>query len=235
VAADAEQLVRPQADVDVQVAGRPAAQPRAAFARHAQALPVGGALGDAHLGGPGHPLGPALRADLGEGQRDLDLGAAQQVVDARVQGDLHILPRHLQVLTAGAPAETTAARTQARQQVEQVHVAQIFKAAEAAARVTAETLAPIRRRTEILARLVRADLVVGGPLLGVLQDLVGLAHLLEALLGVLLLGHVRVVLARELAVRLLDVPLGGAALDAQDLVVVLVLHSPSFTASRKAA
>src|SRR5205807_3582940 len=54
------------------------------------------------------------------------------------------------------------------------------------------------------------------------QDAVGLGDLLELLLGrgVLLVG-VRVVLARQPAVGLLDLVLGGGALHAKDLVVVV--------------
>jgi len=77
----------------------------------------------------------------------------------------------------------------------------------------AELLIPIRRRTEVLTRLVEAHLIVGLALLGVLQDLVGFLHLLELLLGVFFLGHIRVVLAGELTVGLLDGVIRGRALD----------------------
>jgi hypothetical protein len=62
-----------------------------------------------------------------------------------------------------------------------------------------------RRRPEFLPGLpVRAEPVVRAALLGILQDLVGLADFLEAGLGVGLLADVRVVLARQLAVGALD-------------------------------
>jgi len=56
--------------------------------------------------------------------------------------------------------------------------------------------------------------------LGVRQHLVGLDGLLEALLGVGLVGDVRVQLPRERAERLLDLVVRGAACDAEHLVVV---------------
>ena len=61
--------------------------------------------------------------------------------------------------------------------------------------------------------------VVGAALLRVRQDLVGAGHVLELVLG-LRTGDVRVELAREPAVRLLDLVLAGVPGDAEDLVVV---------------
>jgi hypothetical protein len=74
-----------------------------------------------------------------------------------------------------------------------------------------------------------AELVVGGPLLGVGEHLVGLLGLLEFLLRllgrrVLALVAVRVVLHGQLAVGLLDVFLGRVLRHAQDVVVVALGH-----------
>jgi len=69
-----------------------------------------------------------------------------------------------------------------------------------------------------------AELVVGRALLRVLQHLVRLADLLELGLGVRLLADVRVVLARELAVRLLDLVGARVASNPEHPVVVLELH-----------
>ena len=67
----------------------------------------------------------------------------------------------------------------------------------------------------------RAEAVEVGALVGVGEDGVGLAELLEAALGVLVPRvAVRMVLHRELAVGLLDLRVAGAARDAEDLVVV---------------
>src|ERR1700688_72105 len=103
---------------------------------------------------------------------------------------------------------------------EQVRQVQIFEGIALAAVL----LAPVRRRPEILPRLMRAQLVIGRTLLGGLQRLVGLGNLLEFLFTGGVLRHVRVILVRELAVRLLDVRGAGVARDTENLVVVLVLH-----------
>ena len=69
------------------------------------------------------------------------------------------------------------------------------------------------------AAVRRAEAVVRLPLLGVGEDVVRRLHLLEALLGGLVaLVRVRVVLARELPVRLLDLVGRGALLDAERVV-----------------
>ena len=83
---------------------------------------------------------------------------------------------------------------------------------------------PIGRRTELLAGLARAERIVGRAFLGVAQHLVGFADLLEPRLGVLLFADVGVVLAREAAIRALDVVGRRIAGDAHDRVVVFVFH-----------
>src|SRR6266446_3031907 len=88
-----------------------------------------------------------------------------------------------------------------------------------------EAAAPVRGRPELLAGFpVGAELVVRGALLGVLQHLVCLLHLLEARLRVRLLAHIGVVLARQPPVGGLDLIRGGGSLHAQDLVVVTEFH-----------
>src|SRR2546430_993881 len=69
---------------------------------------------------------------------------------------------------------------------------------------------------------IGSDRVVPLALLGIAEDLVGLIDLLELLFRVRFLVHVRVVLARELSVGLLDVVGRGVLRNAQRLVVVLV-------------
>src|SRR3989449_320716 len=71
------------------------------------------------------------------------------------------------------------------------------------------------------------DRVVALALLGIGEDLVRLVDLLEALLGARVLVDVRVVLARELPVGLLDVVGRGVLRNAKGLVVVLVLDRHS--------
>jgi hypothetical protein len=73
-----------------------------------------------------------------------------------------------------------------------------------------------------------AELVVARALLRVGEDLVRLGDLLERLLGLLVAGvAVGVVLERELAVRLLDVVLGGALRQTEHVVVVALLRHES--------
>jgi hypothetical protein len=97
--------------------------------------------------------------------------------------------------------------------------------APAASRRQASAVAPERLgllRVVAQLRGVLAELVVHLSLLGIGQDLERGAHLLELLLGGLVAGvHVRVVLARQLPVRLLDLVLARAARDAEQLVKVL--------------
>jgi len=69
-----------------------------------------------------------------------------------------------------------------------------------------------------------AVLVVELALLGVAEDLVGLRRVLELTFGVRVVGiPVRMELQRRLAIGLLDVAVGGALLQAQDLVVVALV------------
>ena len=76
----------------------------------------------------------------------------------------------------------------------------------------------------------RSVAIVGGALLGILQDVVGVIEFLELLFGVLVAGiAVGVVLHGELAERLFEVVGACRTTDAQQLVVVLshiVLRSP---------
>mmetsp|Transcript_12325 Transcript_12325/g.31674 ORF Transcript_12325/g.31674 Transcript_12325/m.31674 type:complete len:234 (-) Transcript_12325:54-755(-) len=75
-----------------------------------------------------------------------------------------------------------------------------------------------------------AVLVVHLPLLVIGERAVCLGDLLEDLLGVLVLVLVRVVLQGQLLVGLADLSVRGAALEAQDLVVVLGVHVRSHPA-----
>src|SRR5690606_10124114 len=70
-----------------------------------------------------------------------------------------------------------------------------------------------------------AVLIVQAALAAVRQHLIGLLALLEPRLGRLVAGvAVRVVLHRTAAIGLLQLILGGAATDAEDLVVVTLAH-----------
>src|ERR1700693_2635128 len=73
---------------------------------------------------------------------------------------------------------------------------------------------------------IRAELVVFAPFLRIAEDLISLIDVFELRLGLLVVGiYVRMILARELAVRRLDIGLRSAAFDAEDLVVVFKFHA----------
>jgi hypothetical protein len=67
--------------------------------------------------------------------------------------------------------------------------------------------------------------IVEVPLLRVLEHLVRLVHILEALLGARLFADIGVILASELAVCTLDLVLGRRARDFEHFIVVLVSHA----------
>src|SRR5262249_20090351 len=70
-------------------------------------------------------------------------------------------------------------------------------------------------------RRVLAELIVEAPFLGIRKYLEGAGELLEFLFrGLVPRVHVRVVLARELAIRLLDLRLARGARNPEDLVVI---------------
>src|SRR4051794_23557487 len=131
---------------------------------------------------------------------------------------LIVLTRHAKRTAAALACSTKAAMPHSGQEVEQIDIAKVLEAAGL------KLLVPIRRRTEVLARLVETHLIVGLTLLAILQHLVGFLHLFELLLGVFFLGHIRMVLARELTVGLLDIVFRGRPFDTQNLVIVLVFH-----------
>ncbi len=133
--------------------------------------------------------------------------------------------------TRRAPRGTPKGRSSSKQRGEEVAEPALLlvglpeAAATCARPPELEAFRPSRRRAELLSGLpIAAELIVGSALLGVLQDLVSLLHLLEFLLGVRLLADVRVEFAREPAVCLLDLVRARRPSHAQDLVVIAVFH-----------
>jgi hypothetical protein len=134
--------------------------------------------------------------------------------------DLVVLARDRERARTGRAASGAASPAQSGKEVGQIDVVE----GELPAAVF---LLPVGRRAEVLPRLVgAAQAVVGGALLGVFQGLVGFPDFLEFLLGIGLLGDVGVILAGELAVRLLDVVGARRAPDAERAVIVLVFNTP---------
>src|SRR3954451_23052229 len=199
--------MRFERDLQIEIARRAAVHARPALAAQAQALAVHRALRDARAQRMAVDLELALRTARGLFERD-----AYRRLPV-LAGDRHVAAE------AAAAARGAAEDAHLLEEVREVDVAQVFLPPGA------EAVEPVGRRPEILAGTEpRAERVVGRALFLVAQCLVSLGDLLELLLGVRLFGNVRVVLARELPVRLLDLILAGAALDAEDLVVILVFH-----------
>ena len=70
-----------------------------------------------------------------------------------------------------------------------------------------------------------AEAIVAGALVAVAEDRVGLGRFLELLFGRLVaLVAIGVELQRELAIRALDLLIGGGAGDLEDLVVIALAH-----------
>src|SRR5580693_4155788 len=108
-----------------------------------------------------------------------------------------------------------------KQRVEKIAVRFIARtsATEFKARV------PIRRRPEVLSgAIVFAQLIIGRALFGTLEHFVGLANLLEARLGILLLADVRMILAGKFAVGLLDLRVSCVPRNTHHLVIILEFH-----------
>src|SRR5262245_59592743 len=206
-----------QHDVQIEIARRPPVHARPALARDAQPLAVGDALRHPDADGLRHAVDRAVGSHLRRGKVEAHLGAVVDLLEREVGSDLIVLPRHREAAAPGAPAAPGAAAEPLEELREIDEVVEVPF-------LEPELALPPRGRAELLARPVTTELVVRCPLLEVGERLVGLVDLLESLLGVLLLGDVRVVLARELPVRLLDVVLGGVAGEAENLVVILVFH-----------
>src|SRR6266851_8928 len=229
IAARAIQRMRAQRDIQVKVAAGPAVDPLAAFAPQAQPLSVRGAPGNARRERVRHPTQQSAFVELGHAEIEIYLGAPVGVLQGDLRGDFVVLPRdgHGAAPAAGA----TPAAGELLEQVRQIDVLERVPK-------VAELPPPVRRRPEVLPGRVPAQLIVGGALFRILERRVGLGDLLEFRLALRVLGNVRVILVRELAIGLLDRGLVGAALHAEGGVVILVFHfdappgTRSFPASR---
>src|SRR6185295_2532475 len=251
LAFDPEPRVRLDLDLQQQVAGRAAAKTLAALSGQADLLPAANAGGDLH-----RQVASLAGARIGE--RDLPRAALDGLRERDLERCLDItagllLPEAAETGgsgRAGAPpaAGTAAAEEHLEERAEAVaaatHAAEIaeIEAATAVAEIEVDVL-PARRRRARLARTLPGgpELVILLPFVGVLQDLVRFTDLLELDLGSGVLVDVRVVLARQLPIRLLDVLLAGVLLDPQRRVIVLVVQwnrssrrpRPAFPETRK--
>jgi hypothetical protein len=141
---------------------------------------------------------------------DLRLGTARRLLER----DLKVVAEVRAAIDAARTGAATAAAT--AEQVAEDVPERIGETAEAGA---AHSSGLIDARVP--------ELVVGGALLRVRQDLVGFLRLLELLFGVLVLAilrAIRMMLHRELAKGLLDLVFRSVAVDAQHLVEIAFGH-----------
>src|SRR5205814_9950021 len=124
----------------------------ATLARDAQPLAVGDTLGHAGADRFRHAPAYAVGADLRHCELEAELGAARRVLQIDACAHLVVLARHGEV-GAAAPAGEAAAglRPELGEQVGEIDVVQPART---------EARFPVGRRTEFLAGLVAAQLVV---------------------------------------------------------------------------
>jgi hypothetical protein len=219
-----------------QVAGGAAVETRAALARQADQLAFLDALGNLHLQRAllGHDLAAGVQPRAA--QAELALGAAVGVDQLQLDARVLVLAAHGRVRAALGTRARPAMRAAEHLLEELAELGLVAAEARAGAGRPAVGVlvacVPARRWPHVVARAralrpgLRAHRVVGGALFGVAQHGVGLVDLGHALFGVRRLAHVRVVLARQLAVGLLDRVGAGRLGHAQDVVVVLEFHRP---------
>ena len=102
VPAGAEQRVRRQRDVEIEVAMAPAIETRAALARNAQALACGHALWHLHAQGVRHAVRHTVLVMLDGDEIEFDFGAARCLFECDARIDFVVLARHRKA-AAGAP------------------------------------------------------------------------------------------------------------------------------------
>ncbi len=141
----------------------------------------------------------------------LDGDAHLHALEGVLEGDAHT---RLEVVSPRRPASLAPAGAAAEHAAEEI--AQVAEVELLEANATGAS-APVRSGEPPPAR--GAERVVGAALLGVGEQVVGGLDLLELLLGTVVARvSVRVVLARELAVGLLDLVVGRVLRDAEHLV-----------------
>src|SRR5512143_292424 len=209
-------VVRLEVNLEVEVAGRALARAGPSLAGEADHLAFVDALRDAHVEAALVEAHPPLRVDLRHAERHAPRRAPIRVLERKQDLRVMILAAHVHARAAHAAAAEELGE----------EVAEIGGLAlEGAAPRELEARVPVGRRLEFLPGATPArELVVGGALLGVREDRVRLVHFLHPRLGVRLLRDVRMVLAREASIRLLDLVLRRLARDAERLVVVAEFH-----------
>src|SRR5690349_12399943 len=106
--ADTKQIVRPQPDIDVQVAVGSAALAGAALAGHTQALLVRRAFRNADFDALLRAPQLTVLGDFSRCNRNLELGPARHLFDAQMHGHLEILAGPPKRATGPVTAESAA-------------------------------------------------------------------------------------------------------------------------------
>src|SRR6266568_8675545 len=251
-----------QSDAQIQIPGRPIGRPRLPLAADAQPLAFGHAGRNPHLvgfclrhlpasaaGRTGAPIVFARAVTLltspGAAQRDRPDRSAQGLFQGDQQVRFHVAPapRFRFVAKSSLAAEALAGppprSEELFEKVAKTGPAELeLKIAPAPAPLpAARELLPARGRTKFRAGLpMRAKLVIFLPVGRVTQHLVSLVDFFEFFLGLLLvLGHVGMILPRQLAEGLLDLFFAGGPRDTQNLVVIFEFHSHTWRADRTVA
>jgi hypothetical protein len=199
--------MRLDAQVDVGIPGRTAADPVVSFTGDPHALAVVDARGYAHLDALVPPYASPGACDRAR-DRNLDGRPVDGVAERQAHLELEILAaRHA---AARGPAAPTATAAEQLEDVGQIAEPQILE-------VDRRALERIEARLE---RIVPAAVVLG-LLFGIREDRERSGDFLELLFRALVPGvDVRMVLAGETAVGGLDVLLGGGARHTEHLVIV---------------
>ena len=203
-----------QLEVEIQIAAAPRTRLQIALALQAQAAAAFNPRGYAHL----HPLvvhsQGAFATMEGIGKAEADRGLSIEI-HRRLSPSGKTRTKSTKATwrpVTPRPAKASTAPTHPAQEVvdEVVEIAVIGAIPIRAAR--AASLIP-----------VLAELLIAGPLVGIGEHLIGLAHLLELGLGPRIAGvHIRVVLAGQLAKSPLNGVIVGPAINAQHLEVIAV-------------
>src|SRR5205814_4083551 len=231
VAVTREEGMRLHAHAEICVARWTAVRAGRALAGEADALPVAHPRGNLHRQPArlstvrGGDLDDVLSALVRLGQGDLDLPF--DVLPLLRPGPRAGPPSTDEVVHRRAAPEATV-RGVPKERAEEIGEVARGLAEGIAAGARRPVVDPMEVATGLAAHTLGVPLPIGPDrvvplaLLGIAEDLVGLIDLLEALLGLRLLVDVRVVLARQLPVGLLDVDGRGVLGNAKGLVVVLV-------------
>ena len=230
--------MRPDVDLQVQITRTSTTRRLLTLTRKANQLPISHARRNRDANCVRLHVQRAIRLQI----RALQLERARSSLECLLQIDINT---RMMIASGAASSSTTeraatrapkaAAAKQRREEVAEAFCFLEFLRARSAAPGTAatlarsaselETTAPVRRGPECLSGLpFTAELVIRGPLLGILQNLVGFLDLLELLFRFGLFADVRVELAREAPVRFLDLVRSRGSGHAQNFVIVPIFH-----------